>query len=143
MTMGAFPAAGDPFDRRYEGETAVVNGVRLDIDAWLIAQAADDDTRARAALVVSELVSNAVQASPGRPFDLSARRARHETITVTVTNLAEDPQIPPRGDWRPDDVLAPGGRGLAIVDSLCDEVAITTLGDGHVTVEATLAAGFT
>jgi anti-sigma regulatory factor (Ser/Thr protein kinase) len=142
MTMAAVSAGGDAFDRRYEGITAVVNGVRLDIDAWLIAQAADDDTRARAALVVSELVSNAVQASPGFPFDLSARRGDHGLITLTVVNRADDAQIPPRSDWGPDDLLAPGGRGLAIIDSLCDAVAITS-GDGNVAVEATLAATFT
>lgn len=143
MTMRDVPVGGDPFDRRYEGSTAVVNGVRLDIDTWLIAQRADDDTRTRAALVVSELVSNAVQASPGRPFHLSARRARHESITLTVTNRADGARIPPRAEWGPDDVLAPAGRGLAIIDTLCDEVAITTAADGEITVEATLAAGFT
>lgn len=140
MSTPTVSSKGDPFDGRYEGATAVLNGVRADVDSWLIAQAADDDTRARAALVVSELVSNAVQASPGRPFDLRACRSHHEAITLVVTNRAENARIPPRSDWGPDDLLAPGGRGLSIVDSLCDHVAITTSADGLVTVEATLAA---
>lgn len=138
----AVPRGDDSFSGRYDGATSVVNGVRLDIDTWLRAQAADDDTRARAALVVSELVSNAVQASPGRPFHLHAHRRSATTITLTATNNAEADAIPPRGEWGPDDLLAPGGRGLAIVDSLCDEVAISSSADGEVTVEATLAATF-
>jgi anti-sigma regulatory factor (Ser/Thr protein kinase) len=142
MTVAAASADDDPFGRRYEGATAVVNGVRLDIDAWLSAQAADDDTRARAALVVSELVSNAVQASPSRPFYLRACRRDRGAITLTVTNRAENAKIPPRCDWGPDDLLSPGGRGLAIVDSLCEEVTITSSSDGDVTVEATLGAAF-
>jgi anti-sigma regulatory factor (Ser/Thr protein kinase) len=142
MMMRAMSANGDPFHRRYQGATAVVNGVRGDIDSWLLAQEADDDTRSRAALVVSELVSNAVQASPGRPFGLSARRIRSEAITLIVTNRTEKPRIPERSDWGPDDLLAPGGRGLAIVDSLCDDVAIVASATGEVTVEATLPASF-
>jgi len=122
--------------------TAVVNGVRLDIDSWLVAQAADDDTRDRAALVVSELVSNAIQASPGRSFRLSARRVDDSAIGLKVTNRAENPKIPPRSEWGPDDVLAPGGRGLAIIDSVCDQVAIATSAGGDVSVEAILAATF-
>lgn len=142
MTAMAAPANGDSFDRRYEGTTAVVNGVRYDIDSWLIEHAADDDTRSRAALVISELVSNAVQASPGRTFDLSARRISPRALILMVTNHAEMAQIPQRGDWGPEDLLAPGGRGLAIIDALCDRVDITASADGDVTVEATLAATF-
>ena len=138
----AVPRGDDSFSGHYDGATAVVNGVRLDVDTWLRSQAADDDTRSRAALVVSELVSNAVQASPGRPFRLHARRRSPTTIVLTATNRAENATIPARSEWGPDDLLAPGGRGLAIIDSLCDQVAIRTSADGDVTVEATLAATF-
>lgn len=135
-------AGGDPFERRYEGATLVVNGVRADVDRWLRGQSADDDTRSRAALVVSELVSNAIQASPGTPFELQARRIRSGAIAVTVTNNARDAAIPPPQEWGPDDVLAPGGRGLAIVDALCEDVHISQADDGDVTVQAVLAATF-
>lgn len=129
------------FDRRYEGDTGIVNGVRQDVDRWLRSQSADDDTRERAALVISELASNAVQASPGRAFEMSLRRTPIG-VCITVVNQAEDAAVPDRRDWGPDDVLAPTGRGLAIVDALCVRVSIETSDSGEVCVEADLVAAF-
>ena len=137
------PATGDDpdFERHYAGDTGVVNGVRLDVDGWLRHQSADGDTRSRAALVVSELASNAVQASPGRDFRVALRRTP-VGVRITVANRAPDAELPDREDWGPDDVLAPTGRGLAIVDALCFNVVIETSADGDVCVEAELVAAF-
>jgi anti-sigma regulatory factor (Ser/Thr protein kinase) len=77
------------------------------------------------ALVVSELATNAIQASPGRPFDVVIS-ASGVSLTVEVRNRAARADFPDRSRWQPRDPLAVRGRGLGIVDELTDHVEIIT-----------------
>ena len=83
------PPAGDAFaeamkesspDRsavlrcEYEGDLVTLRAARRAVVDWLAGLGADDDTRERAALIVSELSSNAIQAAPGRTYSLQLAR---------------------------------------------------------------------
>jgi anti-sigma regulatory factor (Ser/Thr protein kinase) len=89
---------------------------------------ADPDLLPHIALVVSELATNAVQASPGELYELTIHRAgRH--LVVEVCNRAARTTIPDRSRWKPGNPLAVRGRGLGIVDELTDDVHIDTRND--------------
>ena len=88
----------------------------------------------RAALIVSELSSNAIQAAPGRTYSLSSpewtmevRRSRSVTTRLAVCRRRAN-----RGGSKPASQLrnlVPRGRGLAIVDSLSEDVTVEHHGD--------------
>ena len=101
---------------------------------WLSALGADDETQERAALIVSELCSNAIQNSAGSAYDMQVIRVDDHTATISVRNRPNDTVPPARELWRPaGDVslkeISLRGRGLAIVDSLSEEMTIEHLGD--------------
>jgi anti-sigma regulatory factor (Ser/Thr protein kinase) len=77
----------------------------------------------RIELVVSELASNAVQASPGRPYQVEARMDG-DGFVVSVTNRSSGADIPAHEAWVPAEPLASRGRGLGIVDHLSAEMSI-------------------
>ena len=87
--------------------------------------------RRRAALVVSELTSNAIQAHRD-DYSLSPRV---DDVLRRSRTQPPDRQPPPaREMWRPAPdtplrKLLPRGRGLAIVDSLSEEVTVEHHGD--------------
>jgi anti-sigma regulatory factor (Ser/Thr protein kinase) len=125
-----------PLARTYEGWTTTLRDVRGDLLSWLSSGQADDDACERAALVVSELAANAVQAAPGRRYEVEALwDGAH--VVMTVRNRSDGDRPPQRSSWGPVDALAPRGRGLAIVDALADAVQVTER-DGTVVVTARL-----
>ncbi len=117
-----------PFARTYEGTTVALRGVRADVVSWLVGTGADGEALERSALVVSELAANAVQAGPGRRFEVRARREGAHVVVV-VRNPSDGDRPPGRTEWRPAEPLAPRGRGLAIVDALADGVEVGVEGD--------------
>jgi anti-sigma regulatory factor (Ser/Thr protein kinase) len=88
------------------------------------------------ALVVSELATNAIEASPGEPYQLTIDNV-DGLLTVEVRNHTTRADIPDRSCWKPRDPLALRGRGLGIVADLAHNVQIDTE-DGHVRVKATI-----
>ena len=101
---------------------------------WLTELGADDETKERTALVVSELTSNAVQAAPGRSYNLEVTRLDDGSVAISVCNRPIGSRPPARELWRPAPPtplrkLLPTGRGLAIVDSLSEEVTVEHHGD--------------
>lgn len=138
--MGAAEGTQTPsFQRSYDGTTATLNQARLDLTALLIAQGlatkGHDTLVADAQLVLSELISNAVDASPGEPYRVAASiQDDHVSLEVTNSSAAD---LPSRQEWGPDDVLALRGRGLAIVHTLSDTVEVMTTG-AEVTIVARL-----
>jgi anti-sigma regulatory factor (Ser/Thr protein kinase) len=101
---------------------------------WLTAQGADESTKERAALIVSELCSNAIQNSTGSGYSLEVVRLDGDVAAIAVRNHPNDKLPPARELWRPaGDVslreLSLRGRGLAIVDSLSEEVTIEHIDD--------------
>lgn len=120
--------------RRYESATASIGIARGDADQWLAAHQYAVASREVLALVVSELLSNAVQAS-NAPFDMEIAAVDSAHVGVTVANRPDESSMPDRADWGPDDVLAARGRGLAIVDALAESVAVDEQPD-RVTITA-------
>ncbi len=88
--------------------------------------------------MLSELASNAVQAAPGNPFKLQLALAGDGTLVLAVTSQTHTGGPPPRREWGPDNVLAPSGRGLMIVDQLAEKVDIDRPAVDKVVVTATL-----
>jgi anti-sigma regulatory factor (Ser/Thr protein kinase) len=88
-------------------------------------------------LIVSELVSNAVQ--HGQP-DIELR-IRVEPFAVDVSVLDHGPRVPP-AEIAPPQEHATSGRGLSIVDRLASDWGVEPL-DGGKTVWARLERGDT
>ena len=143
------PRAGDAFtaamnapssdppavlQRDYEGDLVTLRAARAAVIDWLAGLGADDDTRERAALIVSELSSNAIQAAPGRTYSLQLARVDDGCATISVRNHPTGSLPPARESWRREPAtqlrnLLPRGRGLAIVDSLSEDVTVEHHGD--------------
>jgi anti-sigma regulatory factor (Ser/Thr protein kinase) len=119
--------------RVYDGDLRTLHAARTEVVDWLAAQGADEDTRDRAALIVSELCSNAIQNSPGLAYSLEVERVG-DSARISVRNRPGDTLPPARETWRPASSLtlkdmSLRGRGLAIVDSLSDELTIEHLAE--------------
>jgi anti-sigma regulatory factor (Ser/Thr protein kinase) len=120
--------------RVYEGNLVTLRTARRDVADWLSELGADDETKERAVLVVSELTSNAIQAAPGRTYALQVTRLDDGSAAISVRNQPIGSRPPARELWRPAPEtplrkLLPRGRGLAIVDSLSEDVTVEHLGD--------------
>ncbi|GJM39554.1 MAG: hypothetical protein DHS20C19_29210 [Acidimicrobiales bacterium] len=108
----------------YEGSTATINGARQQVGAWMSAQGCVTADVEIAQLVVSELASNAIEASAPEPYHVTASW-QGRRIRLAVASPADAVLIPDPALWGPESVLAPRGRGLAIVQALVDDVAVT------------------
>jgi len=123
----------------YEATTACVAPARNDLTAWLEASSISPAPVSDVELIVSELVSNAVDAAPGREVTLAARlHSAVDRLEVSVSNDGSADQIGDPSEWAPDEVLAKRGRGLMIVAALSDEVQVTEQ-DERVTVTAVIS----
>ncbi len=133
------PAANGPLciESTYEGGSASLNTARAAVADLVASAGADPESVERARLLVSELITNAVEASPGEPYELDATVER-ALLTVEVRNRARSRDLPPENQWHPDDVLAARGRGLSIVKALADQVSVRELDGGWLAVTATL-----
>lgn len=127
-------------DREYEGTTGTLRDARGDVVGCLRQHLADQDLQDRAELVVSELASNAVQASPGQPYGLRLRLDDDGSIVLSITSSSERDTLPPRETWGPATLLAARGRGLLIVGNLSDQVDVEQPAAGTIMVTATLRA---
>lgn len=125
------------FDRSYGGTTGTLRTARNEVGAWLAAHGLNGDLRDRVALVLSELASNAVQASPGVPYGVRVS-AVDGSVVVAVTSKTNSGRPPPKERWGPATLLATRGRGLLIVDELSDDVVVDLPVDDTVVVTATL-----
>ena len=124
----------------YRGDVATLSVARRDVLAWLSALGADQDTKDRAALIVSELATNALQASPGRTYTVTVARVDEQHAVISVRN-AESATVPPRPEnWRPADGSSLRGRGLAIVSALSERVTVDSKA-GEVVVTARFRLG--
>ena len=125
-------------DREYEGTTNTLHAARSDVVDCLKSYMADTDVHERAQLVVSELATNAIQASPGNPYRLRVSLAGDRSVVMELTSTTGHDAPPPRDLWGPATAIAPKGRGLMIVGKLTDEVGIEQPVAGTVVVTATL-----
>lgn len=129
-------ATSPALNREYAGEAATLRTVRRDVGDFLTEHGADGQTVERAALIASELASNAVQAAPGHTYQLALYLVAANAVSLSIRNHTTLGNVPPdKPQWRPVDNLAIRGRGLSIVEQLCDEVSVE-LDDDTVTVTA-------
>jgi anti-sigma regulatory factor (Ser/Thr protein kinase) len=125
-------------DREYEGTTSTLHSARNDVVDCLRPHVPDRDVQERAQLVVSELATNAIQASPGSAYSLRVSLAGDGAVVMAVTSTTARDMPPPRDLWGPATAIAPKGRGLLIVGKLTDEVGIEQPAAGTIVVTATL-----
>src|SRR5512138_875182 len=87
-------------DRAYEGSSTTLRRARGDVVSWLDHHGVDPELQDRAALVVSELATNAVQASPGSEYNVhgSLYLADGEVV-LSVVSCTDFEQPPPREHW--------------------------------------------
>ncbi len=111
-------------NRDYAGDAVTLRSARRDVADWLTQHQADNDTLERASLIVSELASNAIQASPGSSYQLCLVSVDNDFVTLSITNQTGGSIPPDRANRRVADPSALRGRGLSIVDSLSDELTI-------------------
>lgn len=126
-------------DRVYAGDAASLSTVRADVNRWLRHRGSNDDERSCAVLVVSEMASNAVQATPGSEYHVRMRAINDEVVDIAVQNWCRRGSIPPRTRWSVSDERAVSGRGLSIVAALSQDVAVQVT-DDDVTVRARVRA---
>ncbi len=132
-------APRDPgaFVRDYEGKLQSLHTTRGDVSTWLRARNCDAEMVERAALVASELASNALQAAPGHPYNVVIVDVGPRLVELTVSNPFLDGTPPDRAQWFPTTPSAPRGRGLSIVAALSRDVRVDVDAD-HVRVTALL-----
>jgi anti-sigma regulatory factor (Ser/Thr protein kinase) len=126
------------FERAYDGTSSTLCIARRDVVGWLGQRGFDRDLQERAALVLSELATNAVQASPGMAYAVTVRQPDERSAIVAVTSHTDYEQPPPRDQWVPLSMFAPRGRGLMIVEKIADDVAVALPDRETVVVMATL-----
>ena len=124
-------------DMTFEGSSTTLNDARTAVADCLAANGFSGEELERAKLVASELTTNAVEASPASPYRVQVV-IESEHVDLKVANRASSDALPPKTDWGPDDVLASRGRGLAIVEALCQAVHLDELADGWLELTARL-----
>jgi anti-sigma regulatory factor (Ser/Thr protein kinase) len=127
-------------DREYDGTTSTLRVARSDVVRCLQARTADPDLEDRVALVVSELATNAIQASPGNAYGLQVSLLGDGSVVLMVTSSSDRTVPPPRDTWGPTTAIAPSGRGLLIVDRLTEAVDVERTLGGRIVVTATFRA---
>lgn len=122
------------FDRR----TSAV--ARAEFDRWAQGHQIRSEDRDRLALVLSELVANAAQATP-EPFTVAAtlNESAGRQVRLTVINEGRFDDIPDRSDWGPAEPMSIRGRGLEVVEALADDVEVLRPSSETVAVAATLS----
>ena len=124
--------------RQYSGTTDALRAARTEVVEWLAGHGADRELRDRAALVLSELASNAMQASPGSLYGVRASFVDDGAVVVAVSSSTGGGRPPPREEWGVPTLRAARGWGLVIVDRLSDDVRVDQPVAGTVVVTATL-----
>lgn len=129
--------------RRHDLTSAAdVAAVRSEFRRWLSSLTDDEERVAEVTIVLSELGSNAVEATPeNRPPARVEAWLASTGCTIEVRNHLGDSTTPDPG-WDLDDPLRSGGRGLMLVSAFTDDVEIEAEHD-EVTVRCTAALGDT
>ncbi len=134
---GSDATGASGLDITYAGGSASLNDARGAVAGLVAAVGAGSETVERARLLVSELTSNAVQAAPDEPYQLTAS-VDQDVLVVEVRNRGDVEDLPAEGRWKLEDVLAARGRGLSIVEALADRVTVSAIDGGWLAVTATL-----
>lgn len=120
---GESPAEAGEFFATYRPDTAVIADARDTFSAWLARAAPGSRVGDEMVVVLSELLANAIKASRDGHSAVAVRAWIDGDLALEVTNPA-NAAFDPGAHWDYDDPLRPGGRGLVIVESLVDDLAI-------------------
>jgi anti-sigma regulatory factor (Ser/Thr protein kinase) len=130
---------GSVFDLRLEARIGAVPVARHGLNRWLRTVGVGEEQRDEFAMVVTEMVANAVEASPTPTSEIEviARRDADQVVLVVSDQgwgfqLDGRPELPPAAALR--------GRGLPIIDALTDRIDVYRA-DGRTRVEVTRAVG--
>lgn len=74
-------------------------------------------------VIHSELLTNAIEQAPPDPVTVRAEIGT-ASVRLVVCNTVTGDHVPPSDQWGPGGVLDRRGRGLMIVDALCDRVDV-------------------
>ena len=124
--------------RSYAGDTATLQAARRDVVDLLDRLGASADLLERAALVVTELAANAVEAAPGRAYQVEVTVATGVVVMSVRNHTTLGGVPPPRDAWRTPDASAARGRGLPIIASLTDQAEVVRLDGDTVEVRVRL-----
>jgi serine/threonine-protein kinase RsbW len=113
MTLAAVPTAP--------------GAARLAVRTWFDARHCDDDATDTAALLVTELVSNAVLHANGLSLCLTVDETTTDVLHIAVRDGS---QIIPRRSLQAPDVHQSGGRGLFLVEAMSTSWGCEPLGSG-------------
>jgi anti-sigma regulatory factor (Ser/Thr protein kinase) len=114
----------DPLELRFPAAIDAVPRARHRFSHWLTAARVDRPIRDELALVITELVTNAVEASPGpnAVVEVVATLEDGPEVVLSVSDagagfqMVTMPNLPPHATIR--------GRGLPIVNALMDHIGI-------------------
>lgn len=126
----------DQFAWRLDTGPGSIPSAREAFDAWLRRSTTDVELLEDMSVVVSELVSNALDgASPSDPDAEVRAEIDDQLLHIVVSNRLPDGVAQIR-HWDLDDPLRGGGRGLMIVRAYTDSLAVDSTG-GAVRVRCT------
>ena len=86
------------------------------------------DVSADAQLVLSELVTNAIEHGRSGPVVVAIDR-REGDVVVTVESVGAAPRVGPPDEWRVAEAHEVTGRGLGIVRAVADSVDVVKSAD--------------
>jgi anti-sigma regulatory factor (Ser/Thr protein kinase) len=123
--MPSHPQRIDEFSATYHADRSVIQEARHAFYGWLDDWLDDDDAAQDMVLVLSELLANAVDASPDPKAAIQVRGCTEDgrDVVVEVRNATER-WVSAERRWDLDDPLRLGGRGLLIVGSLVDDLEL-------------------
>ena len=130
----------DEFAWRLGSGPGSIKSVREAFDSWLRRATTDPELLEDMSVVISELVSNALDGAPPDEPDAEIRAEIDERVLhLVVSNRLADGVANIR-HWDLEDPLRGGGRGLMIVRAYTDSVAVDSTG-GAVRVRCTRRLG--
>lgn len=98
-----------------------IGPARSALAQWLRAGSVDHDAAKDLTVVASELLANAIDASPG-DATVALRGTRESGVVVLEAINRVSEWVSPADRWDLDDPLRTGGRGLLIVSALVDHI---------------------
>ncbi|MCA1831579.1 MAG: SpoIIE family protein phosphatase [Actinomycetota bacterium] len=130
-----------PFEYRFTPNPAAVQLARHFLMDWLVRVPIPRDEAEDLGLVASELCTNAIRYASGRPEGVALRAWSEGADVILEVEDDGDGTMAwqPREDGETPDPEAEAGRGLYLVEALCDQVTVRR-GEGTTTVRCVKTA---
>jgi anti-sigma regulatory factor (Ser/Thr protein kinase) len=122
--MPGTPQRIDDYSVSFPADTSVIGEARRGFTAWLQRWVPDEDVVDDLVLVLSELLANAVRATQSDRAAVQVLAAADGRDVVLEVRNPRTTWVDADNRWDLSDPLRAGGRGLMIVESLVDHVAV-------------------